>query len=242
MLDLKHANKTIKDRHLKDLKAFLNWSVFNDYTDKNRFKGIKFVYTVSEPHEIALTEKEITILHNLDLSENIRLQNIRDVFLLECYTGVRFSDLHKITKENVKGNELHIFTEKTSKNNVKIPLRPEVLEIINRYHSKDFEIPLKTNQKTNEYLKELGKIAGFDDIVSWVVVSGRHKTKYTKKRYEKMQTHTGRRTFITTNVERGLIPLQIMSITTHSTYSEFEKYYKPERINIKKQYVTAQVS
>ena len=144
-----------------------------------------------------------------------------------------------IVVDNIKGNELHIYTEKTRENNVVIPLRPEALEIINKYHLKGLEIPIKTNQKTNEYIKEIGKLAGMDDTVSWVVLSGRNKTVYKEKRYNKLKTHTGRRTFITTNIERGLTPLQIMSITTHKTYSEFQKYYKPERINIKQQYLTA---
>ncbi len=238
-VEIGQTNQTIKDKHLKAIKTFLNWSVFNEYTPTNNFSGIKFPYQVSESYEIALNEKDIKNLYNLDLSEKIRLQNVRDVFLLECYTGVRFSDLKKITADNIKGNELHIYTEKTRENNVVIPLRPEALEIINKYHLKGLEIPIKTNQKTNEYIKEIGKLAGMDDTVSWVVLSGRNKTVYKEKRYNKLKTHTGRRTFITTNIERGLTPLQIMSITTHKTYSEFQKYYKPERINIKQQYLTA---
>jgi len=238
-VEIEQTNQTIKDKHLKALKTFLNWSVFNEYTSINNFSGIKFPYQISVSFEIALTEQEVKRLHDLDLSKNIRLQNVRDIFLLECYTGVRFSDLKKITKDNIKSDELHIFTEKTRENNVVIPLRPEALEIINKYHSKGLELPIKTNQKTNEYIKEIGKIAGMDDTVSWVVLSGRNKTVYKEKRYDKLKTHTGRRTFITTNIERGLTPLQIMSITTHKTYSEFQKYYKPERINIKQQYLTA---
>lgn len=112
-------------------------------------------------------------------------------------------------------------------------MRKEALEIINRYHSNQEEIPLRTNQKTNKYLKELGELAGFNDTISWVVLSGRNKTIITQKRYEALKTHVGRRTFITTNIDRGMLPLQIMSITTHSTYSEFQKYYKPENMNIK---------
>ncbi len=238
-VSIKHANKTIRDRHLKDIKAYFNWCVLNEHIEKNNFTGIKFPYQVSDPFEIALDKKELKTLHDLDLSKNIRLQNVRDLFLIECYTGVRFSDLNKITPENIKGDELHIYTEETRENNVVIPLRPDALEVINRYHSKGLELPLKTNQKTNEYLKELGRIAGLNDAITWVVLSGRNKIVHKKKRYEKLQTHTGRRTFITTNIERGLTPLQIMSITTHRTYSEFQKYYKPERLNIKQQYLNA---
>lgn len=109
---LKQANSTIKEKHLKSIKTFLNWSVLNNYTDNNNFSNIKFPYKISESYKLALSEKDLRALHNLDLSGNKRLGNVRDVFLLECYTGVRFSDLKRITAENIKGDELHIYTQK----------------------------------------------------------------------------------------------------------------------------------
>ena len=183
---LGQANQSIKDKHLKAIKTFLNWCVYKGYTKKNNFTGKKFPYPISKPHHIALTEKQVRILHELDLTANIRLQNIRDIFLLECYTGVRFSDIKKITPENIKEEELYIYTDKTATNNVEIPLRPVALEIINRYHSKGKDIPLKSNKTINKYIKEIGEIAGFDDTITWVVTSGRNMTEHMKKGFQKL--------------------------------------------------------
>lgn len=235
----KHLNSSIKEAHLPALNGFLNWAVNNEYIEENKFKGIRFPFVVTERYKLALNESEVKTLHDLDLSNNKRLRDVRDVFLIECYTGVRYSDVNKITSDNIKGNELHIYTQKSAKNNVIIPLRKEAIEIINRYRFNNKELPLKSNQKMNDYLKELGELAGFIDSIIWVEASGRNMVEKKAKKYEKLSTHVGRRTFITTNINRGMTPHQIMPLTTHSTFKEFNKYYQANTKDLKKAYLEA---
>jgi site-specific recombinase XerC len=89
------TNNTIKDKHLKSLHTFLNWLVDKGYIEKNHFKGIKFPYKVNPADTISLSEEELNRLYLLDLTENKRLEQVRDVFCIECYTGLRYSDTKK---------------------------------------------------------------------------------------------------------------------------------------------------
>ena len=89
-----------------------------------------------------------------------------DIFCLACFTGLRFSDLNKIKTENIADGILTLRTEKT-KDILTIPLNDYSIEIIDRHTSNDkIHLPhVITNQKMNEYLKELGEEAKFDDLV-----------------------------------------------------------------------------
>ncbi|MFN8256038.1 MAG: tyrosine-type recombinase/integrase [Bacteroidales bacterium] len=234
----KHMNSSIKEKHLKTLNVFINWLVDNDYIRKNEFKGIKFPYTTNPADTISLSENELNTLFNLELSKNKRLEQVRDVFCIECFTGLRYSDTKKIQNHKIKGKVLEIYTQKTT-DKIRVPLREEAEEILNRYFKKNLPLPVISNQKMNAYLKELSQLAGFDDEITILQISGKEKKESVKKKHELVSTHTGRRTFVTINYKRGLKPLDIMKITGHKSYATFMKYYRLDEIDVTESYFSA---
>jgi integrase len=128
----------------------------------------------------------------------------------------------KLTRENIKGDIISIFVQKTGKY-LKVPLNDYSLELLQKY---DFKLPVITNQKTNEHLKTICKLAGINTMVMTTKFKGVEVIREIKPKYELIVTHTGRRTFITLSLERGMAPELIMEITGQKTYREFRKYLK----------------
>lgn len=232
---LGQLNRTIKEKHVETMNTALNWFVHMEYLDKNRFSGMKFPFKIAPTSGVALTESELLELHSFDLSNQDRLRRVRDVFCIECYTGLRYSDVHKVNKNNRHGRYLNIVTEKTI-DGLKIPLRQEAATIIDSYFDNDMPLPVISNQKMNDYLKELGKLAGFNTPITVIELSGNNKVEIVKKKYELLTSHVGRRTFVTLSYQKGMRPFEIMKITGHTKYETFMKYYKLENIDVHKRF------
>ncbi len=119
---------------LKDLKVMLK-QAHNDGMHTNlAFQHQNFKKLVEEVDNIYLTDDELSNLFNLDLIANAKLDRIRDLFLIGCYTGLRFSDFSELRPENITHNG-RILTRKTLKTSerVSIPLNPRVLAILDKY-------------------------------------------------------------------------------------------------------------
>ncbi len=172
---------------------------------------------------IYLDEKELQQLKDTDLTKTSYLDRVRDYFLILAWTGCRFSDLDKVAKTDIQDNFITFRQQKTN-NKVTIPLHPVVLEILEKYN---FELPEKiSNQKFNEYIKEVAKLAQVGSVHSFTrTVGGVLKAEKAPK-YELISSHTGRRSFCTNMYKRGLPTLMIMSISGHRTEKSFLKYIK----------------
>jgi len=211
-------------KHIKILKTFLNYATEKGANQNLAYK--KFKVSTEQVDIIYLTETELLHLHTLELDSK-RLRNVRDVFCLACFTGLRFSDLNKIKTENIADGILSLKTEKT-KDILTIPLNDYALEIIGR-HTSDGNTHLPhviTNQKMNEYLKELGEVAEFDDLVEQHRYSGSKKVTTKTEKYNLITTHTARRTFVTLALEKGFRPEVVMEMTGHKNYATFKRYIK----------------
>lgn len=170
---------------------------------------------------MTLTAEELAVIEDLELTEQPRLENARSLFLLACYTGLRYSDLVSIRKEHVRGTMLRITTLKT-RETVTIPLQVRAMELIERYLAGGVH-PI-SNQKLNDYLKELGRLAGVDSPVEVIRYRGGERVSRTVPKWEKLGCHTGRRTFVTLSLERGLRPEVVMKITGHKDWKSFKRY------------------
>ena len=230
-IGLGQLNNTIKDKQIKTMNAALNWFVEMEYIKKNEFKGIKFLYKVNPADTVSLNENELHKLYSLDLSNNKKLRQVRDVFCLECYTGLRYSETKKVNKTSYNHKYLTLFTKKTTKG-LNIPLRKEARNILDKYFNSDLPLPVISNQKMNDYIKELGAMCEFNEPVTILRISGKVKTEIVKKKHELLTTHTGRRTFVTLSYKKGMKPLDIMNITRHKSYDTFMKYYRLDEIEV----------
>jgi len=210
---------------IKNVKVFMNEAVDRKLTTNLQFRNKRFK-TVEEPTEtIYLTEKEIKRLYELDLSSNSRLNKVRDLFIIGCYTGLRFSDLVSLRKENINraGDVVKITTKKTGEV-VIIPLKGYVREILKKYEGTAPE-PI-SNQKMNEYLKELGQLAELEEDIIITQTKGGKRQSETFKKWELITTHTARRSFATNAYLLNVPTISIMKITGHRTEKSFLKYIK----------------
>lgn len=223
--DGKYLNNTI-GKHIKTLKTFLNYAKEHEFTNAT-LNLKKFKVIQEEVDIIYLTDSELMKLAGFSgLSET--LSNVRDCFCFSCFTGLRFSDLSKLTKQNIKNDYLEIRTEKT-KELLKIPLNDFAMEILEKHRGRKDNRPLPagiSNQKTNDYLKEIGEKVGINEIVETENFSGSNKVQTSKYKYELITTHSARRTFVTLALEKGMRAEVVMSMTGHKSYRTFKKYIK----------------
>ena len=220
--DLQFVNNTF-GKYVSTLKTFLNWATdrgYNTKIDYRKFKVIK-----EDADIVVLTADELQRLYALDLSQNRRLAKIRDTFCLGCYTGLRFSDLEQLRPEHVRGSMLLIKTYKT-RDTIQVPLRPKAQQIVAKYADEPDFIPTITNQKTNEYLKELCQLAEINESTTISRYKGAQRVEFSKPKHEFITTHCARRTFVTLSLEAGVRPELVMAVTGHKSYKTFKKYIK----------------
>jgi len=172
---------------------------------------------------VYLNEAELQRLKDFDFSNVPHLDRVRDWFLLLAWTGSRFSDLEKIGKSNIKNGMLTYRQQKTN-TQVTIPLHPVVDEILKKH---DFEMPdVISNQKFNDYIKDVCRLAGIDEMESITRTIGGKLTTEIKPKYKLVSSHTCRRSFCTNMYLRGLDTMMIRSISGHKTEKSFLKYIK----------------
>ncbi len=210
---------------IKNIKVFMNEAVDRKLTTNLQFKNRRFKTVEENSETIYLSEKEIKTIYDLDLTEKPYLDRVRDMFIIACYTGLRFSDLAELRKENVSkdGNTVKVRTIKTGET-VIIPLKGYVKDILNKYSG----IPpqIISNQKMNEYLKEIGAKAKIKEDVLISATKGGIMKSETFKKWQLITTHTARRSFATNAYLQNVPTISIMKITGHRTEKSFMKYIK----------------
>jgi integrase len=212
------------NKNLEAFKQFIKWAIRKDYIKSFPLEDLKYLQEI-EAFKIALKEAEVEKLATMDLSH--RHEKVRDLFLLEIMTGQRFSDLAKVLdKKNFSGSNIIIYQQKTNEKAV-IPIHPKLKVHLNKIFEKYPEgLPVISNQKFNEYLCEICKLAKFNREHSWLKLSGKNKIQVTDFRYNLITSHTGRRTFATLALKRGIDPELIMKVTGHRSYDQFREYIK----------------
>lgn len=205
--------------------------ILNDAFDKNihqntAYKHKNFKVLTEDVNNIYLSEDELQRIISLDLSFNPTIQNVRDAFIIGCYTGLRFSDICKINKQHICDNTIKIKTQKTDQW-VTIPLLEPVRNIINFYRLSSSGFPkVYGNIAMNKYLKQIGELAGLNDVVIKVRSKGKTRVEQRLPKYQLITTHTARRSFATNLFKKGVPSRVIMLITGHKTEKSFNSYIK----------------
>lgn len=214
-------------KHIKNLKVFINEARERDIPVHPDVLKKSFCIMTEDTDQIYLSVEELEKMFAFDYSENKRLDQVRDTFLLACYTGLRFADLTLLTKDNIilKGKKtfLEISTQKTGAK-VVIPLHKTVLKILEKYNGTP-PTPI-SNQKMNEYIKEIGKDIGLIEIVKAKKTrAGKEEISQTPK-HKLITVHTARRSFATNLYLAKMDTLMIMKMTGHKTEKSFLKYIR----------------
>lgn len=207
---------------IQTLKTWLNEASERGVNKSQQYKSHRFKAVIEETENIYLSSSELEKIYTHKFTSE-KLIRVRDLFLIGAFTGLRFSDFTNITADNIKEGNLHIEQQKTGKT-VSIPLHPIVLEIWTKYGG---ELPkVISNQKFNEYLKDVCKEAEINSIEQKGITKGGIRIKQNYEKWQLVSSHTARRSFATNLYLSGFPSLSIMQITEHKTESAFMKYIK----------------
>ena len=216
------AKNTI-GKKVQTLKIFLNAASDLGINDNRQYKSHRFTAISEETESIYLNETELQTIYDLDLTDDPKLDKVRDLFIVGCWTGLRYSDWDKVTPANIKDGFLELKQAKTG-GAVVIPLHPTVEAVIKKYKGQLPEVI--SNQKFNEYLKHVARKAELTEKVHKAITKGGIRISIAHEKCELVTTHTGRRSFATNLYKAGLPTLSIMQITGHKTEQAFLKYIK----------------
>ena len=221
MDDLKHINNTYA-RNLGLFKTFMFWSRKNKFTYNDSFVEFKKVERVIT-NQIALTIDDLNKLMQHEF-ESEKLGKVRDVFVFACVTGMRFGELSLIRRSNVTNDFILLKEDKDeTKETREIPLTSISRYILLKY---DYKLPLIANQKQNKYIKDVFQEMEYNNKVQKVTTKGKENIKEEMFFYDRISTHTARRTFITMMKRQGKSDKLIASITGHNDMKTLNQYYQ----------------
>lgn len=217
-------NDTIH-KYISTLKVFLKWCNDNDYlVHPDVFKTQKTNFKKKAYNEIiALSESEIQKLMNHDLSDRPSLERVRDLFCLLCYTGQRFEDLINFDPKDIKNNAWDFISVKVKKR-VIVPFEGYIAPAKDILERIGYSVPKISNQKFNEYIKIVGKLAGMDEIIKITRYSGKQKLVIEKRKYDFLSSHVGRRSMVTNLLSRNVPITLVQKLTAHSDIRTLMKY------------------
>ncbi len=200
-------------KHIKNVKKIVRLAVSKDLIKKNPFEH--FRCTTKDVVRDCLTQEEISQIIN-KTSLNERLSVVRDLFAFSCFTGLSYADLDKLNLKHIQQSTSHglrvirIRRTKTGVESV-IPILPQAEKLIEKY--KEFSeynngkiFPVKSNQKMNEYLKEIETLCNLKKRVTF---------------------HLARHTFATTiALKNGVTMEAVKSILGHKNIRTTQIYAK----------------
>ena len=208
-------------KQIKVLKTFLNSATDRGINTNQFFKSKMFKKPTEDVDKIFLTDDEIKRITALDLFEQGSIEVTRDLFVIACYTGFRFSDFTTLKKEHIDDNYIIKKTLKT-KARVVIPIHPVVRAILEKYN---YELPnCISNTHANSQLKEIAEMAKINSDVEVIKTIGGKYERNVYKKWQLVCSHTGRRSFATNAFLAGVPAISIMMITGHATESVFMQY------------------
>jgi integrase len=220
-------NSTI-GKQLSFLKWFLRWSFKQGMHSNNAYDTFKPKLKDTQKKIIFLTWEELNRLREFKIPPTKQaLERVRDVFLFQCFTGLRYSDVFNLRRSDIKGDHIEVMTVKTSDSLI-IELNDHSRAIIEKYKDVEFEndkaLPVITNQKMNDYLKELAELAEINEPVRQTYYKGNERIDEVTPKYALLGTHAGRRTFICNALALGIPPQVVMKWTGHSDYKAMKPY------------------
>ena len=217
-------------KYLKYLKCFVEWADEEGYSVNKEYYRYQVVLKKCVKQVRFLTIEEIEILWNLELNTSA-LRETRDLFVFQCYTALRYSDLKTLRRENfVYHGDGNLYLRKeTLKCRTVVDFRlPIIAKIIyERYNNHLYKgglvFPVISNQKYNRHLKELGRMAKLQG--QWKDIHYRldkQEISWTDK--ADLESHIGRRSFICMAYNEGMELERIAAITGHKHIEDLKPY------------------
>jgi len=239
------TNSNTQGESIRNIKTFLNHMSDEGYEVHPFIKSRRFTQPKQKAITISLTSEELIMFEKVKFPDGLfpkrvtALSNSRDLFLIGCYTGLRFSDYIKLTSDDIKtktrGKNITEYLwvkQKKTGNHVAIPLHSKVKALL--MGSPPTSISLSSFGKHIKILAEYAKIDEKVDgtIIEMVKVGNKflpRKSVVCKVlKHQMVTSHTARRTFATLAYRKGVNISTIMSITGHSNIKDFYRYIQME--------------
>ena len=190
---------------VKTVRVFMGVAAERGLHTNLAYRSRHFSVAQEEVQHVALDDAEVARLDALDLSKRPRLERVRDLFLIGCYTGLRYSDYGKVAPENIvvrDGQRVVVLRTQKTRTLVAVPLLERAEAILARY---DGRLPKAiANQNMNKYLKEVGELAGITAPVLVEAGAGALRVEKAVPKFELLSTHTARRSFATNETRRAI--------------------------------------
>lgn len=220
-------NSTI-NKQFSFLRWFLRWSRRKNYLQNTIYEDFRPKLKTTQKKIIFLTQAELKQVRNFEIPfAKSYLERVRDIFLFSCFTGLRYSDVKNLKKSDIKEDTIEVTTIKTA-DSIIIELNNHSRAILDKYKDdifvQDYALPVISNQKMNEYLKELMELAGIDEPIRETYYQGNKRIDIVTPKYALIGTHAGRRTFICNALSLGIPPQVVMKWTGHSDYKAMKPY------------------
>ncbi|MDP2526486.1 site-specific integrase [Maribacter dokdonensis] len=208
--DFEHYLKTKKNKkqvtvnkNLQRFKSVVKSAVSENVLDKYpySFHRLKKVKT----EVLYLSRDELQKLEEYKFAQT-RLEQVRDMFVFCCYTGLGYQEMASLQKENLidgfDGNVWIKITRKKTSAVISVPLLPRAENVLKQY---EYQLPVISNQRFNSYLKEIATIVGLSI---------------------KLTHHVARKTFATTILLYNDVPMEVVSeLLGHSKLSITQEHY-----------------
>lgn len=212
---------------MKIVRAFVLWSLNGGYTSTDPFRGYNIgSEAYGTPYYITTEERKQ--IENTDLSKYPQLAIQRDIFVFQCCIGCRVGDLYKFTPGNVVSGAIQYVPRKTKEGRpvtVTVPLNSVAMEILKRYAYSDPNklLPYISEQKYNDAIKRVFKLAGIDRMVQ--VRNPLTGESEPKPICDVASSHLARRTFVGNLYKQVKDPNLVGALSGHKEGSKaFARY------------------
>lgn len=210
---------------VKNWKAFMKAAHKRGVHENLVYLHEDFKVPAEDTYDVYLDTGELEKIYNHHLP-NKNLDIVRDWFIIDCFTGLRISDIQLLGKENILKDSIRIVNEKTD-TRVEIPINSYIRAILKKWRGLP---PKVTDQEMNRSIKEVCELAGIKDTVLYSITKGGVRRDFHYKKYEMVSNHSSRRSFITNLLNDGIpdnTVMQLAGIKKHATLMKYKKT-KPE--------------
>lgn len=229
--DVKKFRSSTTQKQISLLKWFMRWASKKGFNTNIAFVGFRpFVQKTKKQNIIFLTWDEFLKLYNFKIPKGLqpRLEKVRDVFLFMTLTALRFSDVKKLKRSDIRKDTIDVLQQKVGEM-VTIDLNQYSRAILDKYKDyhleDDLVFPMLSEQKTNDYIQELCAMAGINEPTKVAYYQGTELIEKTVPKYKLITTKAGRKTFISNSLNHFKIPTNIvMEWSGHSSYEAMKPY------------------
>lgn len=210
---------------LEMLRWFVRWAIDEQLMTNDAALHFRPMLKNIPRKVVFLSWQELMRVWHLELEDASPLSEARDLFCLQCFTSLRYSDVRQLKCSQVMDDRIELVTRKTAEP-LTIELNQYAREILDRHKGKHepYAMPQMTVQRVNLLLKQIGQLAHLDEPIQMVWYVGSQRREEVRTKQELLSTHCGRRTFICCSLAMGIPAETVMRWTGHSNYRSMKPY------------------